>query len=192
MPVTKNECANGPTHIEIDSYKSETVCSFTYLGSEVHCKNDITDEIKKRVLAANKCLHGLRKHLKSRLISRKTRIMMYKVLAKPVLSYATETWPLSRMDERLLSTFERRILRYIFGPVEENGTWRRRYSHDLYKLFNELDIIRYIKVKRLERAGHLIRTSENRTIKKIFNTKPEGIRKVRRPKLRWEECVSGH
>jgi hypothetical protein len=30
-------------------------------------------------------------------------------------------------------------------------------------------------------------TSENRNIKKIFNTKPEGTRKVGRPKLRWEE-----
>jgi hypothetical protein len=44
-------------------------------------------------------------------------------------------------------------------------------------------------VKRLEWAGHLIHTSENRTIKKIFNTKPEGTRKVGRPKLRWEEYV---
>jgi hypothetical protein len=75
--------------------------------------------------------------------------------------------------------------------VEENGTWRRRYNYELYKLFNEPNITGYIKAKRLEWAGHLIhtRTSENRTIKKIFNTKPEGIRKVRRPNLRWEECM---
>jgi hypothetical protein len=52
MPVTKSEFANGPVHIEIGSYKCETVCSFTFLGSEVNCKNDISDEIKKRVLAA--------------------------------------------------------------------------------------------------------------------------------------------
>jgi sorting nexin-29 len=47
MPVTKNECANRSVHIEIGSYKFETVCSFTYIGSEVNCKNGITDEIKK-------------------------------------------------------------------------------------------------------------------------------------------------
>jgi hypothetical protein len=114
---------------------------------------------------------------------------MYKALVRPALSYASETCPLSKLDERLLSIFERRILRYIFGPVEENGTWKRRYDHELYKLFNEPDITGYIKVKRLEWAGHLMRTSENRTIKKIFNTKPEGTRKVGRPKPRWEECV---
>jgi hypothetical protein len=152
MPVTGKDCTSGPTYIEIGLYKFEAVCSFRYLGSEVNCKNGISDEIKKRVLAANKCLYGLRKHLKSQLIPRKTKIMMYKVLIRTVLSYASETWPLSRSDERLLTTFERRVLRYIFGPVEENGIWRR-YNSELYKLFNEPDIIGFIKVKRLEWAG---------------------------------------
>jgi hypothetical protein len=54
------------------------------------------------------------------------------------------------LDERLLSIFERRIFRHVFGPVEENGTWRRRYSHELYKLINGPDIIGSIKAKRLE------------------------------------------
>jgi hypothetical protein len=61
--------------------------------------------------------------------------------------------------------------------------WRRRYNYELYKLFSAPDIIGYIKVKRLEWAGHLICTSENRIIKKMFNTIPEGTRKVGRPKL---------
>jgi uncharacterized Rossmann fold enzyme len=51
-------------------------------------------------------------------------------------------------------------------------------------LFNEPDIIGHIKAKRLEWAEHLICTSENRIVKKIFNTKLEGTRKVERPKLR--------
>jgi hypothetical protein len=62
---------------------------------------------------------------------------MYTVLVRPALSYPSETWPLSRLDERLLSIFERRI-------------FRRRYNYELYKLFNEPDIIGYIEVKRLE------------------------------------------
>jgi hypothetical protein len=114
---------------------------------------------------------------------------MYTVLVRPALSYASETWPLSRLDVRLVSIFERRILRYIFGPVEENGTWRRRYNYDLYELFNEPDIIGYINLKRLLWAGHLIYASKNRIIRKIFNIKPEGTRKVGSPKLIWEECM---
>jgi hypothetical protein len=40
--------------------------------------------------------------------------------------------------------------------VEENGTWRRRYNHELYKLFNEPDITGYIQAKRLEWAGQYV------------------------------------
>jgi hypothetical protein len=67
-----------------------------------------------------------------------------------------------------------RILRYIFGPVEENGTWRKRYKIEVYKLFTEPYSIRFVKVKSLEWAGHLICASKNRMIKRVFDTKPEG------------------
>jgi len=46
-----------------------------------------------------------------------------------------------------------------------------------------------IKVKRLAWAGHLTRVSNERTLKKIFNTRREGTRSVGRPKLRWEDGV---
>jgi hypothetical protein len=55
---------------------------------------------------------------------------MYKVL---VLTYASETWTLSKTDKRLLSVFERRILTCIFGAVQENGVWRKRYNYELYE-----------------------------------------------------------
>jgi hypothetical protein len=51
------------------------------------------------------------------------------------------------------------------------------------------NIVTYIKVKRLAWAGHLVRMNNDRTIKKIFNTKPDGVRSAGRPKLRWEDGV---
>jgi hypothetical protein len=59
--------------------------------------------------------------------------------------------------------------------VQDNGVWRKRYSHELYELFNEPDIVRYIKIKRLGWAEHIIRMDNNRTVKKVFNTKAIGI-----------------
>jgi hypothetical protein len=67
--------------------------------------------------------------------------------------------------------------------------WRKRYSHELYELFNEPDIVKYIKVNILGWAGHVIRIDKNRTVKKVFNTKPIGIRKIGRNKLRWKDDV---
>jgi hypothetical protein len=51
------------------------------------------------------------------------------------------------------------------------------------------DIVNYIKVKRLAWAAHLVHMNSDRTLKKIFSTKPDGARRVGRPKLRWEDGV---
>ena len=70
MPVTKKSHAGYPHYLEVGPYKFQVVHSFTYLGSDVNCNNDISAEIHTRVLAANRCFHGLRKHLRSHLTSK--------------------------------------------------------------------------------------------------------------------------
>ena len=125
--------------------------------------NDISEEIQKRILDANRCFHGLRKHLRSHLTQKNNKIYMYKVLIRPVLTYASETWTLSETNERWLSLFEIKVLRSIFGAKQENGTWRKSYNYELYEIFNEPNIVNYIKVKRLAWAGHLVSVNSDRT-----------------------------
>jgi len=184
MSVTKKSHASCPHYLEVGPHKFQVVHSFTYLGSDINCDNDISAEIQKRILAANRCFHGLRKHLRSHLTSKNTKILTYKVLIRPVLTYASETWTLSKISERRLSLFERKVLRCIFGAKQENGIWRKRYNCDVYDIFNEPNMVTSIKVKILAWAGHLVRMNNDRTIKNIFNTKPDGVRSVGRPKLR--------
>jgi hypothetical protein len=69
--------------------------------------------------------------------------------------YRSESWPLSKKDENILQIFEIIILRRICGPVNEGGMWRIRYNNELYKLYNETDIIRVIKIERLRWLGHI-------------------------------------
>jgi hypothetical protein len=54
-----------------------------------------------------------------------TKILMYKVLIRPVLTCASETWILSKTNERWSSLFERKVLRCIFGMQQENGIWQK-------------------------------------------------------------------
>jgi hypothetical protein len=90
---------------------------------------------------------------------------------------------LSKADERSLGLFERRVLKCIFGEVQNKGTWRKRYNHELYKLFHEPDITKHIKIKKLSWDGCIIRMENSRTVEKLFDTRPEGT-KIGRPKLR--------
>jgi hypothetical protein len=61
--------------------------------------------------------------MNSRIISRNTKILLYKTLTRPVLTYGAETWVLSKQDEHHLSIFERKILQRIYGPVMDGGRW---------------------------------------------------------------------
>ena len=45
-----------------------------------------------------------------------------------------------------------------------------------------------IKKKRLEWNGHVVRMDQGRTLREIFESKPEGSRRGR-PRLRWLEYV---
>jgi hypothetical protein len=51
MPLTKKICTDGLTYLETGSYKFEIVYSFTYLGSKVNYKNDISVKIQKHLIS---------------------------------------------------------------------------------------------------------------------------------------------
>ena len=71
-------------------------------------------------------------------------------LIRPVLAYSSETCVLSKSDEAILGVFERKILRAIFGPTNDNGEWRIKYNNELYTLYKESDIVTYIKINQLK------------------------------------------
>jgi len=72
-------------------------------------------------MMANKGFYGLKRQCRSQFLSIKNKIKLYKTLIKPVLAYSSETWVLSKSDEAILGVFERKILRAIFGPTNDNG-----------------------------------------------------------------------
>jgi len=58
-----------------------------------------------------------------------------------VLAYGSETWVISKPDKDRLGVFERKVLRAIFGPTNDNGEWRIKYNDELYTLYKDSDII---------------------------------------------------
>lgn len=179
-----------PMSIPIGRYTFESVDHFTYLGSQVNINNNITAEIACRIVAANRCYFGLKRQLCSRLVSRKTKCLMYKSLIRPILTYGSETWSFSRADEDKLLIFERKILRRIYGPVRSEEGWRRRTNLELASLYAEINVVKFIKLGRLRWAGHVARMREDDMPKKLMSAQPLRVRRVGRPRLRWVDCVA--
>ncbi|GFW20369.1 putative endonuclease-reverse transcriptase [Trichonephila clavipes] len=112
------------------------------------------------------------------------RVRYYKSLIRSVLTYTSETWLLTLRDEEALGIFERKILRCILGGIQVNGSRRRRSSLELYKICKQLDIVKFVRLRRLKRAGYLAGMNKDRCCKKIFLAKSMGNRPRGRPPLR--------
>jgi len=96
---------------------------------------------------------------------------------------------LSKQDEHRLSIFERKILRRIYGPVIDRGSWRIRTNQELYQLRGENDIVKFCKLIILRWAGHVIRQDDDDLSRTVLLSEPGGKRPRGRPKLRWEDRV---
>ena len=152
-------------------------------------ENNTSLEIKRRILIANRCFYGLKKQMKSKMLTLQTKLRIYKTLIRPVLTYASESWIMNKQDRERLGVFERKILRAIYGPVRMNDDWRIRYNSELYDMYKELDIIGFIKIGRLQWAGHVMRMDESRPARRVLLSDPGGNRVRGRPKSRWEDNV---
>jgi hypothetical protein len=60
------------------------------------------------------------------IISRASKIQVYKTLIRPVATYGTGTWTLPVVEENALRMFERKIILRIYGLVLGNNVCRIR------------------------------------------------------------------
>ena len=100
--------------------------------------------------------------LRRRSISQSIKIRLYKTTIRPTVTYGAETWTLTNKIEEMLMTWERKIMRKIYGPTKENGQWRTKTNSELITKYKSQDIVTVIKNRRLEWLGHVIRTNEAR------------------------------
>ena len=58
--------------------------------------------------------------------SKKLKLRLKNTIIDKVLTYASETWTLTKRDRKQLNVFERKVYRRILGPVYDNEkeNWR--------------------------------------------------------------------
>jgi len=96
----------------------EVVNDFTYLGCNISSKRDEMEEIQRIISNTNKVYYHISAIIRSVNVHRKTKLKR-------------------KQAETMVNANERKILRRIYGPVQENEQWRIRYNHEIYQLFAE-------------------------------------------------------
>jgi hypothetical protein len=64
------------------------------LGSIINESNSIEEEIKERIALGTKAYYGNLKFFKSRLVTKQSKLKLYKTVIKPIVNYASEIWML--------------------------------------------------------------------------------------------------
>jgi hypothetical protein len=125
------------------------------------------------------------------MLSKNTKIKIYRNIILPVALYGCETWSLTLREEYRLRVFENRVLRRIFGPKrdEVTGELRRLHNEELNDLYSSANYMRVIKSRRMRWAGHVARIGEGRGAYRILVGRPEGRRPLGRSRHRWEDTI---
>jgi hypothetical protein len=96
-------------------------------------------EIKARIAAGNRCLLAVQKMLHFRMMSLNAQLLIYKTVIRRLMTYASVTWVLAKKSA--LNTWITKIMRKIYGPINEGGQWRIRTNAELQELYRKQDLV---------------------------------------------------
>jgi endonuclease/exonuclease/phosphatase family metal-dependent hydrolase/ribosomal protein S28E/S33 len=176
-------------NLTVADYNFENVENFVYLGTNISKDGNETEEIKRRILLANKTYYWILPIIRNKDVHRNAKLRIYKSIIRPVLCYGSETWTLTQASEKMINACERKILRRILGPVRIEDVWRTRYNVELYTIFDDPEVSTLIKLRKLQWAGHVVRMDDERIPKRALKGKAEGKRPVGKPRKRWQDSI---
>jgi hypothetical protein len=74
--------------------------------------------------SGNACYHSVQNPVSSRLLSKNTKIKIYRTITLPVVLYECETWSLTLRVEHTLRVFKNMMLKRIFWSNRDKVTGR--------------------------------------------------------------------
>jgi hypothetical protein len=82
-----------------------------------------------------------------------------------VATYGAESWTCNKDIAKRLATFERLVLRRMFGGNKVIENWRKWYNKELKQLFGHLDIFSFVRISPLNWTGYVNRMDCKRKVK---------------------------
>ena len=62
----------------------------------------------------------------------------------------------------------------IYGPFCDRGEWRIRWNQELYDIYDDIDVVKRIKIQRLRGLGHVSRMDSSNQVRKVFESEAGG------------------
>jgi hypothetical protein len=96
---TSGRCVAVKKHRAEVHFSCARVLTICTMGTLISNDNSVQKEIQRRILAGNRTYFATISLFGNRLLSRATKIRLYKALIRPVVTYGAETWTMTRKEE---------------------------------------------------------------------------------------------
>ena len=141
--------------------------------------------VRMRVSAAWHKWRDISSLLLNKSLPLKNRARVYDACIRSVLLYGAEGWPVTERVANILTSCDRRMLRYMAGV-----TWRDRLrSEEVAERcgVDTLDVL--LRRRRLRWFGHVKRRGQEEPLSKIMELEVDGRRPRGCPKKSWRKIV---
>jgi len=83
----------------------EGVHNLRYLVALIDSKHLISEAIKSKIAASNRCFYGPRQIFRSRAMNKAVKIKINKTMVQPVVLCGSATWGMTEMDMKRMDTW---------------------------------------------------------------------------------------
>ena len=115
----------------------------------------------------NKAYYANRQLVNSSLISRSSKLQIYRTLVRPVVTYGSESWTLTMEDESISSIWKENTVENIWAS-ERKRIMRIWQNNELEAIIKGENIVGFIKWQRIRWLGHIERMQHTAIPKKIL------------------------
>lgn len=176
-----------PDHtIRLNKNLIAQVESYKYLGQTVRMDNDIKQELINRKRAAWIAFNKIKPMLTDQSINITLRADLFNSHILPALTYGSETWNTTKIEENGLRTTQRAMERRMINVSKKDHI----RSEVIRERSGIKDVIQNIYTIKRRWAGHVARFKDDRWTARTTNWIPRQFKRSRgRPALRWEDPI---
>ena len=169
----------------IEGENIQEVDKFVYLGCEVRKDGNIRNEVGIRIGKACAAFKNMEKVWNENGMLLRTKLKLFNSIVLSVLLYGCQSW-------KGLKEIEERVRRFKSGCLRKimKIRWFEMVSEEeLRRRTGQPSIIEKLRVSRWRWYGHVLRMPEERIPKQAWQWRPEGRRRVGRPKDTWQRTI---
>jgi len=122
MVMHQNRNAGQSHSIKIYNKSFERVDEFKFLATTFKNQNSIREINHSTLQSGNACCQFVKNLLFSSLLPNTIKIKIQRTVILSIVSYRYENWSLTLKEEHMLSVFQSKVLRELFGPKRDDMT----------------------------------------------------------------------